>query len=686
MLRAFRKYVYDNGIDLNKARVLITGHSRGAAVANILGARLVDGRADSETNGSLAPERIYDFTFESPTTSLSADVADRRYASIFNIVNPEDVITRVPLVEWGYGRYGSDLVLPSRSNTLLLEYKSQLAKMNTYFQDFSGETFRGYLAGTLTADVVSLDLYSVATSPTAFYKNYLAGVPPRYMLERVVKAAIMHSETSGDRAVLSAALLVPQYRNMLLTLFDAGVLNGAFITGKGIVHGHTQETYVAWMKSALVAPGVVPEIFSRPGYTSVTVACPVDVRAYDEDGRLVAAIVGDEVDESLLEDGLPAAVTPDGVKMIDVPAGGGYRLEIEATGDGEMDLTVRKKDGSGAAALGEKGYLGVLLKAGDSFTMAEPESGDAEDCVLVDCSTGLEAEAASTVSGSEIEKVSVSVSADGQGEVWGGGEIVAGAKTTLHAKASDGYVFIGWERDTTLSDGVSDWEPVAGGRDLEVKADGTCSFRAVFRRVPEFPDVDGSQWYAEGVGFCAAKGLITGYAGGEKVGWFGVGDKLTRGQLATILWRNACPDEYAVYDPKTAKDTTGIAGSSDGMYYTAAANWAVARGVITGVERPDGAFDFDADGEVTFEQMVTILGRLRATPAELEAVGSDLSGFVDGGAASPWSRGYFAWAVREGLVTGYDEADGKHLRPHEPVARERAAVVLARAFDWGILE
>lgn len=26
------------------------------------------------------------------------------------------------------------------------------------------------------------------------------------------------------------------------------------------------------------------------------------------------------------------------------------------------------------------------------------------------------------------------------------------------------------------------------------------------------------------------------------------------------------------------------------------------------------------------------------------------------------------------------------LKPHEHVARERAAVVLARAFEWGILE
>lgn len=208
---------------------------------------------------------------------------------------------------------------------------------------------------------------------------------------------------------------------------------------------------------------------------------------------------------------------------------------------------------------------------------------------------------------------------------------------------------------------------------------------AIYTAVP-FPDVDYSSWYAKGVSYCAAKGLITGYTDGDKAGLFGVGDTLTRAQLATILWRNACPDEYASYDPETAVDTTGIDGSADGMYYTAAANWAVKNGVITGFDREDGSKDFAADENVSFEQLVTILARLCATPEELSAAGSDLSAFADGDLASSWSRGAFAWAAAKGLVQGYDEPTGKYLRPGEPVARERAAVVLMRAFEMDILK
>ena len=202
-----------------------------------------------------------------------------------------------------------------------------------------------------------------------------------------------------------------------------------------------------------------------------------------------------------------------------------------------------------------------------------------------------------------------------------------------------------------------------------------------------FPDVDYSDWYGDAISFVSAKGLITGYTDGEKAGFFGVGDTLTRAQFATILWRNARPDEYAAYDPKTAMDTTGIEGSADGMYYTAAANWTVVNGYITGIDNLDGTFDFAADKPVSFEQMITILARITATPDEVAASRGDLSAFVDGDMASSWSRTPLAWAHDLGLVEGYNDPDrGKLLCPGENVERQRAATVLARAFTMGVLK
>ena len=256
---------------------------------------------------------------------------------------------------------------------------------------------------------------------------------------------------------------------------------------------------------------------------------------------------------------------------------------------------------------------------------------------------------------------------------------MAGTAVPLADPTKEGFEFQGWYADAEFTVRVTEIPADASG-DVELWAKWKEQ-----RPAPVFTDVDysGTSWYGDAVSYVAERGLITGYSGTTL---FGVGDVLTRAQLATILWRNACPDEYASYDPETAVDTTGIDGSADGMYYTAAANWAVRNGVITGFDREDGSRDFAADDDVSFEQLVTILARLCATSGELSAAGSDLSAFADGDLASSWSRGAFAWAAAKGLVQGYDEPAGKFLRPGEHVARERAAVVLMRAFEMGILK
>lgn len=256
---------------------------------------------------------------------------------------------------------------------------------------------------------------------------------------------------------------------------------------------------------------------------------------------------------------------------------------------------------------------------------------------------------------------------------------MAGAAVPLADPTKEGFEFQGWYADAEFTVRVTEIPADASG-DVELWAKWKEQ-----KPAPIFTDVDYSDtsWYGDAVTFVAEKGLITGYSGTTL---FGVGDVLTRAQLATILWRNACPDEYASYDPETAVDTTGIDGSADGMYYTAAANWAVKNGVITGFDREDGSKDFAADENVSFEQLVTILARLCATSGELSAAGSDLSAFADGYLASDWSRGAFAWAAANGLVQGYDEPTGKYLRPGDPVARERVAVVLMRAFEMGIMK
>lgn len=75
----------------------ITGHSRGAGIANIVGARLDE---DYET---------FVYTFAAPmTTTISENVA-KSHDSIFNVINSDDIIAEMPLAYWGFRHYGNDI-------------------------------------------------------------------------------------------------------------------------------------------------------------------------------------------------------------------------------------------------------------------------------------------------------------------------------------------------------------------------------------------------------------------------------------------------------------------------------------------------------------------------------------------------------------------------------------------------
>lgn len=250
-----------------------------------------------------------------------------------------------------------------------------------------------------------------------------------------------------------------------------------------------------------------------------------------------------------------------------------------------------------------------------------------------------------------------------------------GISVALADPTKKGFEFQGWFMDEEFKNQVTE---------IPAESKGTIDLWAKWSKLTTqpFPDVDYSSWYAPGVEFVQEKGLMTGY---DDTGLFGVGKTLTRAEFATILWRHACPEEAAVYDPATAKDETGIAGSADGQYYTAAANWTVKNGIITGYIREDGTHDFAANDPVTFEQLITILARYSTNGAGANLTNIDLSAFLDGEKASDWAAPSLTWAAGKGLVQGYDTPLGKMLSPGEDVARERVAVVLMRAFELGLL-
>ncbi len=204
-----------------------------------------------------------------------------------------------------------------------------------------------------------------------------------------------------------------------------------------------------------------------------------------------------------------------------------------------------------------------------------------------------------------------------------------------------------------------------------------------------FSDVaNPNEYYFESVSYMADLGLITGY--GPYYTTFGVGDSMMRKDFVTVLWRYCKPDEYATYDENNAKNETGLPDVPDGAYYTGAINWAVREEIITGYQLNDGSYAFEPNNEISFEQMIVViaryvLGGIEAA-AQYDTSSLDNGPFTDANAVEDFARGAMAWAIDHGVVTGNQLDNGLYrLDPLESVARERAATVLARSIQNGLV-
>lgn len=81
-------------------KLWIAGYSRAAAVSNITAADCTDCGLFTD---------VYAYTFATPRTTREPG----DYRNIFNILQKNDVVPKVPLADWGYKRYGKDLFLVS---------------------------------------------------------------------------------------------------------------------------------------------------------------------------------------------------------------------------------------------------------------------------------------------------------------------------------------------------------------------------------------------------------------------------------------------------------------------------------------------------------------------------------------------------------------------------------------------
>ena len=427
---------------------IITGHSRGAAVANVLAAKLID---SSKSGSSIYPakSKIFTYTFASPNTTKSITRVNTIYTNIFNFVNPEDFVTKVLPGAWGYGRYGVTLTLPSKTNESGYSYNIYKNKMSSEFRKYYGSNYVPYGTGEFEVFSVIFAMTSRFGGLNSFYiGGFLRSTSPIwYSLYRYFQNTICHfvSETASmfDMATAISQLALTSGDKLYMALTAFFIHEGKL--ARRFEYAHTAETYASYVTTMSYDQAYTyAKGRYRKGFLG-TVNCPIDIEIYDNDlNEIVGRIVNNTIDESIAagENSVALSVNGDS-KSFWLPSNGNYEVRLIGNDDGEMNYTVSEISNEGVE-LKRINYANVTVEKG--FEMCCEYSG--EDFEINDLA--LVTELGETIEKTEIleedllHDLKVNVTIEGVGYATGYEAVSKGDYITLNASTDSNNSFLGW--------------------------------------------------------------------------------------------------------------------------------------------------------------------------------------------------------------------------------------------------
>lgn len=243
-LEKLQEYLREFHIEEETAEMLVSGHSRGGAAANLLAQRLAD-KGDFR--------QICAYTFASPCTTTSRDAKNPRYNSIFNILNPEDFICYIPPRSWGYTRYGIDLEFPKEDAENFPELYEMMQK---YFYVSAGFEHMGYEGHHRDVEDFLRAVTQIAPTVQDYYRKEIPLQPQSVTLsEYMAKAAAL---LSGVDTISNGMFLISGSNSPLLRPLTEFMMQGVDLEkiaeshdmkGSAIYCGHTYETYEGWLRT-----------------------------------------------------------------------------------------------------------------------------------------------------------------------------------------------------------------------------------------------------------------------------------------------------------------------------------------------------------------------------------------------------------------------------------------------------
>ena len=181
-----------------------------------------------------------------------------------------------------------------------------------------------------------------------------------------------------------------------------------------------------------------------------------------------------------------------------------------------------------------------------------------------------------------------------------------------------------------------------------------------------FTDVKESNWFHDAVRYVYDNGLMDGVGDGQ----FAPNATTNRAMVVTILYRLAG-------EPDVSGDV-GFTDVESGLWYSNAVLWAAQKGIVNGISDTE----FSPAGDLTREQLATILYRYAESMGYDVSAAADLSGFPDARDIQSYATEALSWAVAEGLLQGFEDDS---LQPQSTATRAQIATILMR-FCEGVVE
>lgn len=449
-LKTYLDDLYDrNHISKENVKILVCGHSRGAAASNLLAADLIDSQ-----NYALA-DNIYTYVFATPNSATLKVARKPQYDRIVNFINPEDFVTKVLPTQWGYTRFGKSYVLPSKDNEGK-KYASYLSNMLNEYNILSpNEGYTSYLSEKSVNDPVSkmasaFDTHNPKVAMDCYYNK--RGISLRLMTWsfydyfQTIICPFVNGDGIGDQLLaVNGILNVPGtsvFASMTkFFLFTSSTTNGLNPSlSQKFADAHCAQTYCAYLLSMSEAQATKDRNSKR-----ATINCPVDVEVYDkETGELVGRIVNNVVDEDIAakENAVNMYVEGD-QKEFWLPSDGNYEVKLIGNDSGFMDYSVAEID-ENAAETAVVNFFDVPVIKDYTVVCNMDSDKEIEEYVIESEDGSNMLQPTQAMSGDEIISYNINVTTEGDGYATNSMTVTSGDRVTLEATPEEGASFLGW--------------------------------------------------------------------------------------------------------------------------------------------------------------------------------------------------------------------------------------------------